>query len=91
MKFLGHIRTRFGLSEIEVPISSEESLMTFLDKLSNLYPELQPVIENIKESSSEYLILINGIDVNVHGDVNKVEIKNGDEVIFLPIVHGGIG
>lgn len=90
MKFLGHLRTRFGLSEVEVPISSEESLMVFLDKLSNLYPELRAVIENIRESSGEYLLLINGIDVNVYGDISKVEIKNNDEIIFLPIVHGGV-
>lgn len=90
VKFLGHLRTRFGLSEVEIPISSEESLMVFLDKLSNLYPELRAVIENIRESSGEYLLLINGIDVNVYGDISKVEIKNNDEIIFLPTVHGGV-
>lgn len=90
MKFLGHLRTRFGLNEVEVAIGNEESLTDFLGKLANLYPELQTVIRNITEYSGEYLILINGIDVNVYGDISRIKVRNSDEITFLPIVHGGI-
>ncbi|MEM1645873.1 MAG: MoaD/ThiS family protein [Ignisphaera sp.] len=90
VKLLGYLRTRFGLNEIEIAIEDEESLMNFLDKLVNLYPEFQTIIKNITEYSGEYLVLINGIDINVYGDISKVKIRNSDEIIFLPIVHGGI-
>lgn len=61
----------------------------FLDKLADSYPELNDVIKNVKEGSGEYLLLVNDIDINVYGGIDKVRIRNSDTIIFVPIVHGG--
>lgn len=50
---------------------------------------LHSIIDSVKEHSGEYLLLINGVDINVYGDLNSVKVKNDDAIIFIPIVHGG--
>ncbi|MEM2194504.1 MAG: MoaD/ThiS family protein [Candidatus Methanomethylicia archaeon] len=38
--------------------------------------------------SSDVLVFVNGVEINVLSGLNTV-LKRGDEVVFLPTVHGG--
>lgn len=89
VRFLGHLRTRLNIDELNIPVEGEISLTDLLTKISNLKPELQQIIKSIVEYTSEYLLLINDVDINVYGDLNKVKIRDGDTVVFVPVVHGG--
>lgn len=86
---MGHLRVRLRTNEIEITITDEESLYTVLDKLVNTYSELYDIVKNVKESLGEYLLLVNDVDVNVYGGIDKVKVRNSDTITFVPIVHGG--
>lgn len=86
MRFLGHLRSRIGLSEIDVETYGGELLRDFFNKLADILPELKHVVN---DPLGEYLILINDVDVNVYGGINSVVIKSEDVITIIPIVHGG--
>lgn len=89
VRFLGHLRTQLGLSEINVEVVGNETLTSFLKKLSNLFPSLRDIIKSVIEFRGEYLLLLNDVDVNVYGELDKVVVKDCDILTIVPIVHGG--
>lgn len=86
---MGHLRVRLKTDEIEISIASEEPLHLFLDRLANSYPDLCDVIKSIKDNTGEYLLLVNDVDVNIYGGIDKVRVRDNDILIFVPVVHGG--
>lgn len=75
---------------MEIEIKNVESLISFLNKLIDLFPNLRDIVKNLIESRGEYLLLINDVDIGVYGDLSVINIKNSDVLIFIPIVHGGM-
>jgi molybdopterin converting factor small subunit len=63
--------------------------------LRNLLEELLRKEENVSEIwnspesiDSEALVLLNEVDVGLTGGL-ETELSDGDEIIVLPLVHGG--
>jgi molybdopterin converting factor small subunit len=63
--------------------------------LHNLLEELLQKEENVSEIwsspesiDSEALVLLNEVDVGLTGGL-ETELSDGDEIIVLPLVHGG--
>ncbi|MEM1541294.1 MAG: MoaD/ThiS family protein [Ignisphaera sp.] len=88
MRFLGHLKSRIGLPEVDVEIHDEEPLHNFLTRLANRVPELKSII-NSRDLQNEYLILVNDVDVNVYGEIDNAVVKNEDTITIIPIAHGG--
>jgi molybdopterin synthase sulfur carrier subunit len=92
VEFLGHIRNVIGSErEEEVEISEGSSIADLLIMLSEKYGE--PFKKAVYEKSgadvkSNYIITVNGYLLNQLNGV-KTKLKNGDQVILLPIVSGG--
>lgn len=88
MKFLGHLKSRINKSEITIDIHNTETLRNFIIKLVDIVPELRDIISK-EDILNNYLILVNDIDINVYGGVDKFIVKNEDIVTLIPIAHGG--
>jgi molybdopterin synthase sulfur carrier subunit len=92
VEFLGHVRNVIGSErEEEVEISEGSSIADLLMMLSEKYGE--PFKKAVYEKSgadvkSNYIITVNGYLLNQLNGV-KTKLKNGDQVILLPIVSGG--
>lgn len=63
--------------------------------LRNLLEELLQKEENVSEIwnspesiDSEALVLLNEVDVGLTGGL-ETELSDGDEIVVLPLVHGG--
>ncbi|MEM0239128.1 MAG: hypothetical protein QXT00_05830 [Ignisphaera sp.] len=63
----------------------------FFQLVLDAYPNLNRLLNpegHVNEG--EFLVLINGIDIRVFGDPYKdVEVEDSDEIVFIPITHGG--
>jgi molybdopterin synthase sulfur carrier subunit len=92
VEFLGHVRNVIGSNrEEEVEISEGSSIADLLAMLSEKYGE--PFKKAVYEKSgadvkSNYIITVNGYLLNQLNGV-ETKLKNGDQVILLPIVSGG--
>jgi molybdopterin synthase sulfur carrier subunit len=92
VEFLGHVRSVIGSErEEEVEIGEDSSIADLLMMLSEKYGE--PFKKAVYEKSgadvkSNYIITVNGYLLNQLNGV-KTKLKNGDQVILLPIVSGG--
>jgi len=66
------------------------SIRVLLDKISQEFPELKKTFseQELNDSRSNSLILVNGREISV---LNGYETKlcDGDEIVFVPVVHGG--
>ena len=91
IKLLGHTKSFTGSAELEIVLAEPKSLKQFLAELSEKYPKLRVVVEEVLTFHGEYLLLLNDIDVGVYGDLDKVVIRDGDTLTVVPIVHGGAG
>ena len=80
LKLLGSIKKYCGKETIAVP----EKETT----LSNIFSILYKNMPNPRRFDTEnLLILINGVDLSISGDGQK--IKSGDIVTIANLVHGG--
>jgi MoaD family protein len=89
IKFIGALRHTSGKKQFTVNFQVGISLKELLIKLSQEMPRLENFSEQqLDDSKSNALILVNGREISV---LNGLETKldDGDEIIFIPVVHGG--
>jgi MoaD family protein len=90
LKFIGALRKYSGKTQLSVNISEDTSLKALLTKLKHEKPELKKIFgdQELNDSQSNALILINGREISVLNGL-KSKVTDGDEIIFVPVVHGG--
>jgi len=75
----GHIGRALGKEEIEIN-REEASIKEILKLIASS--------SNFKLSSRTMLITINGVEISAL-DKEDTIVKSGDEVVLIPITHGG--
>lgn len=90
LKFIGALRHISGKTQMTVNIEKEISLKELLANISQQMPELEKSFSDQQagDAVSNGLILVNGREISV---LNGLETKlyDGDEIVFVPVVHGG--
>ncbi|MCS7115541.1 MAG: MoaD/ThiS family protein [Nitrososphaerota archaeon] len=89
-KFLGGFRNMSRKSKIALKFESPVSLREAVEKIINEFPALQkalidPELGDVRPNS---LIIVNGKEISVLNGLETV-LKDGDEVVFVPVLHGG--
>jgi MoaD family protein len=89
VKFIGALRHASGEST-RVIDCAECSVKELIEKLSSTSPDLKPNLlggegGNVRANS---LVLVNGREISVLNGLETV-LKDDDEVVFIPVVHGG--
>jgi MoaD family protein len=89
-RLMGVLRRACGKDEVQVNLSEGSSLKDAISKLIEDEGALRDLIldPELKDPRPNTIILINGREMNVLGGL-KTEIKDGDEIIIIPVVHGG--
>jgi MoaD family protein len=89
VKFIGALRHASG-GNTQVVDCAECTVKELIEKLSGSSPDLKPNLvggegENVRPNS---LVLVNGREISVLNGLDTV-LKDDDEVVFIPVVHGG--
>ena len=90
VRFIGSLHNLSGIEtlrlKLERPCRIRDVIKTITEELPGLRQALiNPETENPK---TNLLIIVNGQEMSVLGRF-ETTIKDGDEVVFVPIVHGG--
>ena len=90
VKFIGSFRSLSGKDTLELRLERPCQIRDIIKMITEELPELEPALIDPKSESSKtnLLIIVNGQEISVL-DGFETSIKDGDEVILVPIVHGG--
>jgi MoaD family protein len=90
LRFVGSLRQASGKSKITLEIARPLPLADLVKELLQQTPNLSQAFaqsENHKLTST-MLILVNGREISALNGLGTV-LEEGDEVVFIPVVHGG--
>jgi len=90
LKFIGAMRHITGKIQLTLNYEKEMTLKELLSKISKETPELQKSFSDQQsgDSASNALILVNGREISVLRGL-ETKLCDGDEIVFVPVVHGG--
>lgn len=89
-RFLGALRHVAGAGNFVLNVKGAISVEEMLKDIAIELPALKQFLNDQKpeELKSNMLILVNGREISVL-DGLETKLKDGDELIFIPVVHGG--
>jgi len=89
LKFIGSLRKESGSKELALD-NKEGTLLELINKLTQQIPALRRNLldEQLDTPKPNALILVNGKEISVLNGL-ETKVKDGDEVVFVPVVHGG--
>lgn len=90
VKFIGAFRHISGHSKLTLPFKKGTSIQDVVNHLSQRLPELKGTFcdADLNEPNSNSLILVNSKEISIL-DGYETKLDDGDEVVFVPVVHGG--
>jgi len=90
VKFVGSFRGTSGKSKISFRLKNSVSVRTLVAKTVDRLPRLKSSLTDPVSGGprSNMLVLVNGQEIGVLNGLDT-NISDGDEVVFVPVVHGG--
>lgn len=90
LKFLGSLRHASGKDQVILNCVSGLSVLDIINAASKRKPCLRRNLldRQLETPKPQALILVNGREISVL-DGLATKVNDGDEVIFVPVVHGG--
>ncbi len=90
IKFIGALRHLSGRTQFTLDSQDDISIKGLLEKISQEFPELKRTFsdQDLNDSKSNSLILVNGREISIL-DGYETKLYDGDEIVFVPVVHGG--
>lgn len=90
IKFVGSFRSTSGKSKLPLKFENSITLKGVIKRIVKELPDLKRALidPELQEPKTSMLILVNGKEISVLNGLQTI-IKDKDEVIFVPVVHGG--
>ena len=90
VKFIGAMRHLSGKTQFVVTFQDGISIKVLVYKISQEMPELKRIFsdQELNDSRSNSLIIVNGKEISVLSGY-ETKLNDGDEIVFVPVVHGG--
>ncbi len=90
LKFLGALRHAAEKNEVTLACKAGASVLDLVDAATKRLPALRRNIldEQLEPPKPNALILVNGKEISVLNGL-ETKVKDEDEVVFVPVVHGG--
>ncbi len=90
IKFIGALRHLSGKTEFTVSFQEVISIKELVSKITQEFPDLKHTFsdQELNDSRSNSLVLVNGREISVLSGY-ETKLKDGDEIVFVPVVHGG--
>jgi molybdopterin synthase sulfur carrier subunit len=89
-RFVGSLRSLSGEEIVPLELQKRLSLKEVMKRITGEKPKLNGafVLSQPERMRTAMLILVNGKEISVLKGL-ETTIKNGDELVFVPILHGG--
>jgi len=92
VKFYGVLKTAANTGGLELDFDGSVSVRQLVSKLVNVIGrnefERYLIDADLKDPRPNALILVSGTEVGALNGIDT-ELRDGDEVVFLPVAHGG--
>jgi MoaD family protein len=90
VKFIGALRHISGVDELALNDEEGTSIRTLMNEITKEDPELKQSLidQQLEDPRPNALILVNGREISVLNGLDT-SLKDGDEVVLVPVVHGG--
>jgi molybdopterin synthase sulfur carrier subunit len=90
LTFLGALRHACGKNSLSIDCPDPLSVLDLVCSVSQQAPSLRRnlIDEQLDEPKPNALILVNGKEISVLNGL-QTTLRDGDEVVFVPVVHGG--
>jgi MoaD family protein len=91
VKFVGALRHVTGKPKLTIDYSVNFSVKDLIKKLVQDQPEIEASIVDQQAGGvmkTNALILVNNREISVLNGLDTL-LSDGDEVVFIPVVHGG--
>ena len=90
VKFLGSLRHVSRVRELTLGYKEHVSIIGLVNELTKELPELKRSLidQQLEDPKPNALILVNGREISVLNGL-ETKLKDGDEIVFVPVVHGG--
>ncbi len=90
VKFIGALRHASGTEKLALDCKGGTSLIDLMNEVTKELPALRRSLldEQLEEPKPNALILVNGREISVLNGL-ETKVNDGDEVVFVPVVHGG--
>lgn len=90
VKFVGSFRGASGKDAITLRFRGSVSMRTIVEKVVEKLPNIRSSIFDpvLGEPRTNMLVLVNGQEIGVLDRLETV-VEDGDEVVFIPVIHGG--
>ena len=90
IKFIGALRHLSGKTQFTITFQEDITIEELVNEISQELPELKHTFsdQQLNDSRSNSLVLVNGREISVLNGY-ETKLKDGDEIVFVPVVHGG--
>jgi MoaD family protein len=90
VKFIGAFRSISGESKLSITVKDNVPLSEVIKQVVEEKPKLKRALidPELEDPRPNTLILVNGKEISVLKGLDTI-VENGDEVVFVPVVHGG--
>jgi MoaD family protein len=90
VKLIGALRHLSGKKQLDIDYQHGLSINKLIRQMSREFSGLKNLFsdQELNDSRSNALILVNGVEISALRGL-KTELKDGDEIVFVPVVHGG--
>ncbi|MEM3700594.1 MAG: MoaD/ThiS family protein [Candidatus Bathyarchaeia archaeon] len=90
VNFIGAFRTLSGRNKIAITIKDTMPLKEVVKKTVEKVPALKRALidPELEDPRPNALILVNGKEISVLNGLETL-VKDGDEIVLVPVIHGG--
>jgi len=90
VKFVGAFRGMSGKRKLTFELKETVSLKLVVEEIVKKLPKLERILidPELEDPRPNTLILVNGKEISVLNGL-ETSIKDGDEIVLVPVVHGG--
>ena len=90
VKLIGALRHISGKNQLNINNQECKFLKELINTVIEETPELKSILkcQQTNDSNNNMLILVNGREISVLNGL-ETKLNDGDEVVFVPVVHGG--
>jgi len=90
VKFIGSFRSVSGKGKLTITSEGTIRLREAIKEIVEELPKLKRVLidPELEDPRTNTLILVNGKEISVLNGLDTM-LKDEDEVVFVPVVHGG--
>jgi molybdopterin synthase sulfur carrier subunit len=90
IRFVGAFRSVSGKSKLAIKFENVIPLRDAVKRILKEMPKLERALidPDLEDPRPNTLILVNGREISVLNGLETM-LEDGDEVVFVPVIHGG--